>query len=76
MNQLEWKYNSLAWFTRSDFRIQFLLKFKEVTDASQHLYELKQCQLNIGSCKPTFREGNLTFKLDKIPHESLKFNTE
>ena len=26
--------------------IRFLLKFKEVTDANQHFYELKQCQKN------------------------------
>ena len=28
----------------SNFRIQFLLQFKDVTDANQHFYELKECQ--------------------------------
>ena len=37
---------SLRWFTRSDFRVQLLLKFKDVCDANQHFYELKQCQIN------------------------------
>ena len=27
---------SQGWFTRSNFRIRFLLEFKEVTDAEQH----------------------------------------
>ena len=39
---------------------RFLLRFKEVTDAKQYFYELKQCQLRktdpkIGSCEPAFR---------------------
>ena len=38
-----------GWFTRSDFRIRFILKFKEVADANQHFHELKQCQRIIGS---------------------------
>ena len=36
-------------FTRSDFWIRFLLKFKEVTDVNQYFYELKQCQKKNGS---------------------------
>ena len=30
------------------FGSDFLLKLKEVTDANQHFYELKQCQRKIG----------------------------
>ena len=30
--------------TRSNFGSQFLLRFKDVSDANQHFYELKQCQ--------------------------------
>ena len=33
-----------GWVTRSYVCIRFLLRFKEVTDASQHFYELKQCR--------------------------------
>ena len=33
-------------FTQSGFRIQLLHKFKDVSDANQHFYELKQCQIN------------------------------
>ena len=80
MIQLEWKYYALGWFRQSDFWIQFLLKFKEVTDTNQHFCELKQCQgksdPKIESCEPAFRDGNLTFKLGKALHVSLKFSTD
>ena len=40
---LIFRTQNIGWLTRSDFRIRYLLKFKEVTDANQHFYELKQC---------------------------------
>ena len=59
------RWKTKGWFTRSDIRIRFLLKFKEVNDVKQHFYELKQCQLKktdpkIGSCEPAFREVSLS----------------
>ena len=54
------------WFIRSDFRIQLLLKFKEVSDANQHFYELRQCQIN-----------NLIGKADRVNkplHQLYKLN--
>ena len=50
------------------FSDPILLKFKEVTDAKQYFYELKQCQLKkadpkIGSCEPAF---GLSFKMEFV----------
>ena len=62
------KYQTIGWFTGSEFRIRYLLKFKEVTDANQDFYELKQCQRKrsdpkIGSCEQALKFVKASFSI-------------
>ena len=44
------------------YTIRFLIRFKEVTDAKQYFYELKQCQLKNGSCQTSLNGETAVIK--------------